>query len=432
MKYLKHILAAVFMCLFLCGCGEKEIKPMDYYSVTFDGRNGDGTAYVQFDTVSFLKDLEEAIPAKRRMQVAQSLLTVDLDDFIKGTVDPQNGLSNGDTVTLDLSFEKDVLKKSGKVIFTGDKTKTFTVSGLKEAEVIDAFDPAVFDVDENTRGVHLNLKGRSPLMWLEITNDADPQSLQSEVRYTYSVGDQTADDFGWTVVYFDKDDEVVIHADSSRLGEDYVLKEETKTITFPDAPEYLTSLDQISEKGWDELYALMKDIYDENSTVNGLNVLAATANGHGTFALKTPDECRSIDQFDFEGIYLVTLKSGKNYSDYADRGFVNELLIPIHAVGDYSNVFGDEDDLENYWAIQITDPALNSDGTLVLDSSTKEEKYTISRYGYLSLEEMKNDTIPSEDRDVIRVDFDMSRVTGGAPAASAAPESTSAEEKKPE
>ncbi len=121
---------AVVLCM-VAGCGTsggKKVNLDNYISVEFSGTDGEGTAHCGFDDWALEDDL-----FGENMTDYEEMRAELIEDCLYETVDYEldrtGGLSNGDKVTVTVSYDRDVLDSFGYKV-TGSKTLTFTVEGL--------------------------------------------------------------------------------------------------------------------------------------------------------------------------------------------------------------------------------------------------------------------------------------------------------------
>ncbi len=422
LKYLKYAVLGAALVL-LAGCGEKEVRPMEYFDVTVAGGDSEGTAEVVFDEEGFMSAMIEACPVSKVDGLRQLLTDENIDKVLDWSLDKESGLSNGDAVTLALNYDDSVLKKSFKIKFAGEKEKVFPVAGLEELTYIDAFDPAVFNVTDDVKGVHIKTNGASPLLTLEIVNDIDKKDRRSEIEYR-----QAKNEDGTT--FFSSEDEVTITAELYGLEEDERLKAESATVSFPNAPKYMTSFDELSEAGWKQLSGLMKDFEDTHSTINENNGIAVNQGGYSGRAYLNDVENESLvlNWFRFEKLYLVTLKEGKDYVAYERDSAINKLVIPFTVSIDCDPFWDDPiEDLRGTGYIMITNPIINPDGTLTLENSDTNTEVVYREDTKDSLDRVYNEDVLTHDRVVTELSPDDSRLgLTQAPAASEAPAETEA------
>lgn len=143
-KGLRKVLLVSTGCLLMLGlsaCG-KTIDLNDYVTVEITGYEGYGEARAVFDKKAFKEDYadmeltgEDAATYNLFYSSAAACVA---DEFIKVDVDVDEGLSNGDQVTLKWTCNEENIKEltGYKVSFKEDST---TVEGLAEVPVFDAF-----------------------------------------------------------------------------------------------------------------------------------------------------------------------------------------------------------------------------------------------------------------------------------------------------
>ncbi len=145
-KKVTAFLAAVGMAaiVILTGCGaEKKVaidttdgvtEILDYVTVEFDGKNGEGTAFVNVDYNGLetemvggeenVKDLDEMEDLSTLTKYINAVSSINL------SIDKNSELSNGDQVTVSVSFDHAAAEAAG-VVFGDTSSKVFEVKGLK-------------------------------------------------------------------------------------------------------------------------------------------------------------------------------------------------------------------------------------------------------------------------------------------------------------
>ena len=126
---MKKLIALSLICvLALCllsGCGKTAVDLTDYVNVRFSGANGNGRARCDLDYSA----LEAALAADSSKEAGLGSL-LRLESSIHITVTPDKNLSNGDKVTVTVSFDADAAKTAGYKLKGG--SRSFTVKGLSE------------------------------------------------------------------------------------------------------------------------------------------------------------------------------------------------------------------------------------------------------------------------------------------------------------
>lgn len=281
-------------------------------------------------------------------------------------MDKTEGLSNGDTVKVTVTYDKDLQKESG-VKVKGDTTKEFKVEGLKEPVEVDAFDSSVWNTDS---GVKVAFEGTAPFAELSIENNCDSSVPQAYVEYT---ADKTSD--------LQNGDTVTITASLKAGAEDegYVLKETESTLTVEGLDSYVTDISMLSAEDVKTLEEQLKqeirikysDGMFDFYTSDGQNIWGGDAVTYGepTF-------------------------TGKGYVTSPDRGSGHTIFIfniDVNDVGSYfdtpqittlSNMYG-------YCA--VSDLRVSPEGKLIIG----EDSYTEVSQGVYETEEVMNRELTS-------------------------------------
>ena len=134
-KYMK-LLACAGGALLLAGCsGKEKISLEELVTLDYTGSDG-GYGYASCD----FESLEDWLSDNCSEEVALSL-AVTLEDGLDFALDPEDGLSNGDEITVTILYDDDLLDGYDYQLVqkSGDKWKV-TVDGLEEAQKVDLFD----------------------------------------------------------------------------------------------------------------------------------------------------------------------------------------------------------------------------------------------------------------------------------------------------
>lgn len=133
-KLLKACLILVICVCLLTGCGNKT-DPMEYVAVKFTGYNGNGKVDLDVDYDAMIESIIGEEPDGGNYEKFSKWMNEYLiyDEGIQVSCTPREGLSNGDTITVNISLSETAAKK------VSDGEKTFTVSGLPEIEAVDIF-----------------------------------------------------------------------------------------------------------------------------------------------------------------------------------------------------------------------------------------------------------------------------------------------------
>lgn len=145
----------------LGGCsGKKVIDLEDYVSVRFSGYNGDGSASVVIDTDAMLPLIED-----------QNSPEMIASSFTAEEIKNNGKLSNGDTIGVTVKFNEKMMENAK--LNVQNPTLSFTVSGLKEKQLLDLFS-----------NVEFSCEGTSP-------------ECTAELKYTNDTGLDMRDWFTW-------------------------------------------------------------------------------------------------------------------------------------------------------------------------------------------------------------------------------------------
>ncbi len=140
-------LAAVGMSIViaLTGCGADKktqidttdgiTNILDYVTVDFDGKNGEGTAFVNVDYDGMETEMvggKEKIEALDEFgDLTELTKYINAVSSISVSIDKNKDLSNGDEVVVSVTYDEMAAESAG-VVFGDEKSKIFEVKGLKK------------------------------------------------------------------------------------------------------------------------------------------------------------------------------------------------------------------------------------------------------------------------------------------------------------
>ena len=108
---------------------------LDYVTVDFSGKNGEGTAYVNVDYDGIETEMvggEEKIKEMDEIEDLSSLTKyINAVSSISFNIDKNEGLSNGDQVIVSVSYDNTAAQAAG-VNFGDQSSRTYEVKGLKK------------------------------------------------------------------------------------------------------------------------------------------------------------------------------------------------------------------------------------------------------------------------------------------------------------
>lgn len=234
------LLTVGILGVFMTGCGGRKVTMDQILSIYWQGANGEGNAYVEFNETELSKAISGCdandlnIPYEQRQEAYDKLTK--FENNFTWSVDPQAGLSNGDEVSITVNYSKEMTKDLGISIETkSGKAFTKTVEDLPEAVVIDAF-----------ANYTPEFEGMSPCASFKSTTVS-----MNGAYVTYKVEDTTPIKVG---------DTITVRASYTAHEGLYKLKEETKEYTVDKIDKYLTKNEQISE---DTLNKMKQEAQDE-------------------------------------------------------------------------------------------------------------------------------------------------------------------------
>lgn len=375
-KYVIIMGILVVMCAgLLTGCGgSSSISLMDYVTVDFSGVDGNGTATLNVDNVKMEQDMagddDGDISKEELEKIAQF---TEFEFSINYELDKTEGLSNGDTVTVTVTYDKELQKESG-VKVKGDDSKEFKVEGLKEPVKVDAFDNSVWDTDN---GVKVVFDGTAPFATLSIENNCDSGTPQSYVEYT---ADKTSE--------LRNGDTVTVTASLKEGAENegYVLADTESTITVENLDSYVTDVSMLSAEDVKDLEEQLKQEIGENY--------------NGSFDFYTADG-QNISIFGSDaGTFGEPVFAEKGYAAFSGGSYAETVFIFNIDVNDVTLYSWDGEyydtpqtrtfsDMYGYCAIR--DLKVSPDGTLI----TGEDNYTEVSYSVFETEDVMLDELTS-------------------------------------
>lgn len=380
MKKLFVLLSSIMFCLLLTGC-TKSIKPMDSVSVNFSGVEGYGKATVSIDMNELYNEIYEAMSANKfTTDEIRTFFYYTDDAQFRYELDKSDGLKNGDKVKVKLSWNNENLKKY-KLKFKGSTEKEFKVEGLKEATIIDPFNESIFNVTDDTKGIHITISGVSPLLRVSINNDCDKRSPESYLRYSIKNDG-----------YFENGDEVTITASYGYSESDvfeiddnaYALIRTEYTLKISDQDQYLTSFDQINNQSMNDLETIFTSFRDDYFRAGSNNYISIKVNN--TYDDPYVGKSNSIENMEYVKAYLRTLKDGYNYEDQSRLANRMIVIFKFDANGAYYWLERDREDYKDvYGAIYINNPVVDKDGNVLAKESDIEYAHSC----FQSVEEME-------------------------------------------
>ncbi len=226
------LIALVFI---LVGCSQK-VEPFDFVKVEFTGFSTCGKTEVAFTKDALIKSIigEEPGLSKEYFEWFESYETY--WNEIELTCSKEDGLSNGDAVTVTISVKGDAARK------IKSDARTYTVQGLQEIQTIDVF-----------QDVEVKFNGISGDGELEFNLLSDNEVLKAcDFSFSQEVFLSSGD---VVTVSIDNEEEI-----TQEYG--YILAETTKDYTVAGLREYLTDPTVLSKE---ELRSFVQQFLVEQS-----------------------------------------------------------------------------------------------------------------------------------------------------------------------
>lgn len=300
---------AALIVIIVIAVQPKKIDLNDYVTVEFNGYETIGTARVVVDeeglTAAVAKALKISEKELEEVDSFYGLLSGDnlgaigklyaCLDLTDATVDKSTGLSNGDVVTLSFECDNEAAREFG-IVFKG-KDKEYTVEGLSDINIIDAF----ADLTVSFSGVAPN--GGVELEYSGIESVIDKWSFGCDKSYGLRNGD--------TVTVTLNINEEYLHNNG------YAVKETTRTYTVEGLDEYVESYSDLTEEFLDYTKSEAQDI-----------ILAYVAQRYNT-------EC-SLGQLEYAGYIFEAPKPDSSYWNNNELYVIYKGTV-AHAEGKFHN-----------------------------------------------------------------------------------------------
>lgn len=380
MKELRRLLlitaATAGLALSLTGCS-KNVDFLQYADVTFDGINGQATATVNVDYNKIGTDVFDK--GKTQTDMDEARTETAMMGEVNYEVTSSENLSNGDTVTLSVEIS-DYFQKEYKVTAKA-ASKEITVSGLQEPEMVDPFDDSIFTTifSENPEEgkVSFEIIGTIPELRLNLINDAPEDSPLKNLQYY-------VDDFD-TYKEYSEDDTIALHVKPKApqdFAKKYALTRDTIEIPVKGAPEYIRSVDEVTQDVLDAVkpiaVARLEDSAGSDYNVHKESVFDADHNEIG-FSRENVGEPRWADVG-----YMISWRSGEGERNYSSE--YNDLFIPykVEYIDDKTEETGTA--VLGFW---IKNVIIDENGEVDVDGHA----YSITMTAYDSLEAFKKNEV---------------------------------------
>lgn len=409
------VLVIIIAVIAVIALQPKKINLEDYVEITCSGYNGYAVAKAALDRDGIYKAILEANGEKidyddiDSFESFGSALSKELAlekcvDKISLNLNSENGLSNGDTVTVEITYDNEAAKKQ-KVKFTGS-TVSLKVEGLKDTVKIDPFE-----------GLEVSFSGTSPNGKLEYTYNGENPNISRYsftasqmynlkngdiVTFTYSFNESVMLNQGIVITNQEKefevsglDEYVQGYAD---LTEDFVntMKEEAEDKIYAYAASTYSNGTKLSDlqyagyilhtaKSTDFLFGSYNNLYlIYRGTVSNTSGSFVTAKVY--FPVKFSSILKADGKLSYGSIDGIMGSSIFDGSWYSTKGYINPLLCYMEIVeknrGSYNSECGDgfEAFAEVKNIAQMADISDAYRQELYADAMNKVESYISSSY----------------------------------------------------
>lgn len=218
LKVVMLIAVLAVVLLSMTACGKTKIDVAEGMTVVFSGADGKGYAEISYPDSDDTPPYIDKLLGEKKFDANEWSAWMMLAQAISCEVEPSSGLSNGDKVTVTIDVDEAILENMD--VSAKDQQLTFTVKGLTEVIVIDAFED-----------FEINFTGISPAAKAEFAQNKEVDgvtvSYKCDGNGYYKVGD------------------VVTVTARINNSDYYALKETTKEFTVANIDKYITSSSEL-------------------------------------------------------------------------------------------------------------------------------------------------------------------------------------------
>lgn len=321
---------AVIALIIILANRKTTINLADYINVEFSGYDTLGTAQVSIDYDALKQDYGDKIKYYGTDTFANSYMDpyeIFIEECVNGTLDTNDNLTSGDTVTYTWDCDEELAKSDFKIKLKAKDT-TYTVSGLEPVKEIDPFENIEVIYEGTAPRGSASVKNNSTDEYISGLNfEVEPSNnLNNGSKVVVSVSDIWGQD---VVNYY---------------VENYGIKLTTteKEFTVEGLGSYITSLDEIPEDTLTKMKSQSEDALK-------------------AYAAQVWDKRESLDRMTYIGNYLLSPKISEN----GDSNIVY-MVYKVQASDNYEkeNI---HDNFSYYYYTSFKDVAILPDGTCSLD-----------------------------------------------------------------
>lgn len=336
---------------------KQEFRLSRYVLVTTDGFDGNGKASASLDDVGIYTALADGSDVDEARDKYSAFV-----NSIKYSVDKDDKLSNGDTITVTVTYDKQTADKLG--IDVGGTTRSIKVEGLDEGTRLDAF----ADVKIITGGI-------SPYVYITYANESDNDYLAS---LEYEISRTSGLAIG---------DEVVIkcNADEKAAAEKgYYFDTLEMKYTIEEADRYVSDPADVDKSVIKELSA--EDIGVIEDAVNDTTShMSYEVTGDINYLFRDSNE--SAEDFTFQKAVLVYNDSGyeQKHENYILLFYKGNIVMPTYS-SDNPNQY-----LESWFCFKYSDAVISREGEWSMATNDPKERYVCGTDYESALEAFKSD-----------------------------------------
>lgn len=347
------LLTVFLLMLALAGCSKTvSVELAPYMDVQYSGYNGNGTAQFLFDYSQFEYEILSQWGSKDQSFEKLMELTA-LENTIFCSPASAEGLCNGDTVTVTMTFDEKLAKELGYKL--SDLKTTFTVKGLTEPIQLDPFAEDVFG---KSKAVDAYLEGTSPYIYLNLINTSAYDQPTAYITYQ---ADKNCD--------LKNGDTVTITATlSDRYArEGYILTRTELTLPVEGFNSYISDPSMLCSSDVEALQNKMRDFFAQEQNKSCHDFYFADGDSK-TFSF---EDFQHIGQIEFTDNGYAALENG-----WSTTG---TLIIPfrvdMEGISSYwwNDQFTDEPITKSfpgmYGYFAVTDLLLDGSGDLIREGS---------------------------------------------------------------
>lgn len=352
------VMAIAASAFLLTGCGTTTIDLNQYVELKVEGYSGEASAYADVDDDALENAIVEALDIKTNEEDVDDIESLglaflemekvyDVKNCYEVYASPEEGLKNGDTVTISADIDEEKLKEYDiKFKFETVEEK---VKGLPEYTVISE--------EELFKDLVVEFVGTAPNAELQIRNTSKNEVIKDIEYYSEQKGEN-----------LDVGDKVFVTAtdEDDLKDKGYVLEAASKEYTVEKVDRYIKSFDELTDEALEKIMKQASDMVEaqleckklDNNFYKGEDVVGYM------------DQCDSINKVKLETSYFYTLKDGFEAEDSDETNLLG-ITYKFNVKNIYRSYFGEHGDYKNcYIMLWLTDIIIDKEGELQFDIDT--------------------------------------------------------------